>query len=71
MARASITKTAELVGFSRANISRIMTEFKKHGKTSSNLSNSGLANLLAETDGHYNALWDESIGILPPKWLLS
>ena len=41
MAVASITKTAKLLGFSRATISKTMTEFKKHGKISSNQSNSG------------------------------
>ena len=41
MAGASITKTAELLGFSRATISRTMSEFEKHGKTSNNQSSSG------------------------------
>ena len=41
MAGASITKTAELLGFSRATISRTMSEFKKHGKASNNRSSSG------------------------------
>ena len=39
---ASVTKTADVLGFSRAIISRTMTEFKKHGKTSSNRNNYGL-----------------------------
>ena len=41
MAGASITKTTELLGFLRATISRMMTQFQKHGKTSKNRSNSG------------------------------
>ena len=36
-----VVRTADLHGFSRSTISRTMTEFKKHGKTSSNRSNSG------------------------------
>ena len=41
MAGASITKTAELLDFSRTTISRTMSEFEKHGKTSNNRSSSG------------------------------
>ena len=37
----SVTKTAELLGFSRSTISRTMAELKKHGKTFSNQSNCG------------------------------
>ena len=40
-AGASVTKTAELLGFSRVTILRTMKEFEMHGKTSSNRSNSG------------------------------
>ena len=40
MAGASITKTAELLGFSRATLSRTMSELEKHGKTSNNRSSS-------------------------------
>ena len=40
-AGASVTKTAEMLGFSKATISRTMTEFKKHEKTFNNRSNSG------------------------------
>jgi len=38
MAGASITKTAELLGFSRTTMSGTMSEFEKHGKTSNNRS---------------------------------
>ena len=41
MAGASITKAAELLGFSRAIISRTMSEFEKHVKTFNNRSSSG------------------------------
>ena len=41
MAGASITKTAELLRFSRANMSRTMSEFEKHDTTSNNRSSSG------------------------------
>ena len=38
---ASVARTSELVGFSRATISRIMTKFKQHRKTFSDRRNSG------------------------------
>ena len=41
MAGALVTRTAEMLGFSRATISNTIKKFKKHGKTSSNRSNSG------------------------------
>ena len=41
MAGALITKTAKLLDFSRATISRTMSEFEKHGKVSNNRSSSG------------------------------
>ena len=41
VAEASINKTAELLGFSRATVSRTMSEFEKHGETSNNWSSSG------------------------------
>ena len=50
MAGASVTKTAELPGFSRATITRTMTEFKKHGKTSSNRSNSSRTSKYSDRD---------------------
>ena len=50
MAGASVTKTAEPLGFSRATISRAMTNFKKHGKTSKNWCNSGQTSKLSDRD---------------------
>ena len=50
MAGASVTRTAELLGFSRATISRTITEFKKQGKTSSNRSNSDQTFKLTDRD---------------------
>ena len=37
---ASVTETSKLLGYSWSTVSRTMTEFKKHGKTSTNRSNS-------------------------------
>ena len=54
MAGISVTKTAELLGFSRAAISKTM----KLGKTSSNRSNFGRTSKLTDR---------ESIGLLPSK----
>ena len=50
MAGASVIKTAELLCFSRATISRTMTEFKKRRKTSSNRSNSSRIYKLTDGD---------------------
>ena len=50
MAGSSVTKTAELRVFSRASISMTMTEFEKHGKISSNLSNSRWTTKLTDRD---------------------
>ena len=48
---AAVTNTAELLGFSRATISRTMTEFKiKQGKTSSNRRNPGRTYKLTDKD---------------------
>ena len=54
MAEASVTKAAELLGFSRATILRTMTEFKNQGKPSSKRSNScqTYTNLPTEIDVH-------------------
>ena len=48
MAGASVTTTAELLGVSRATVSRTTTELKKHGKTSSNRSNPGRDRLILQ-----------------------
>ena len=46
----SVTRPAELFCFSRATISRTMTEFKKQGKTSSNRSTSGRNSKFTDSD---------------------
>ena len=48
IAGASVTKTAELLCFSRATLSRTMPEFEKRGKISSNRNNSGRTSKLTE-----------------------
>ena len=50
MVGASVTKTAQLLVFSRASISRTRTEFKKHMKTFSTRSNSGQTSKLTDRD---------------------
>ena len=50
MTGVSITQTAELLSFSRATISRTMSEFEKHGKTSNNRSSSGRPFKLSNRD---------------------
>ena len=55
MAGASVTKTAELLGFSRATaMSRTITEFKKHEINSSisGVISSELTDLPTKTDVH-------------------
>ena len=50
MAGFSVTKTAELIGLWRANISKTMTELMKHKKLSSNQINSGRTSKLTDRD---------------------
>jgi transposase len=41
LAGASVTKTATLLGISRATVSKIMSAYKNNGKTTSSKKNSG------------------------------
>ena len=50
MVEASITKTAEFLSFSRATISRTMTQFEKYEKVSNNWSNSGGPSKLSDRE---------------------
>ena len=50
MTGASITKVAEVFGFSRATISRTMTQFEKQGKTSNNRTKCGRPSKLSGRD---------------------
>ena len=61
MAGASVTKIAELLGFSRAP-TKTMAEFKKHGRPpATRVIPAGLSNLPTEIDVYLDALWEESI----------
>ena len=50
MAEASVTKTTELFGVARSNVSKVMTAFEKERKTSSQKQNSGSERKLSYRD---------------------
>jgi transposase len=52
LAGTSVTKTATLLGVSRAAVSKVMTAYTNPGKTSSSKRNSGQKSKLSERDCH-------------------
>jgi len=52
LAGASVTKRATLLGVSRAAVSRVMTTYTNHGRTSSAKRNCGWKPKLSEKDRH-------------------
>jgi transposase len=50
LARASVTKTATLLGVSRATVSKVISAYTNHGKTTSAKRNSGRKSTLTERD---------------------
>jgi len=52
LAGASVTKTAILLGVSKAAVSKVMTSYTNHGRTSSAKRNSGRKPKLSERDRH-------------------
>jgi transposase len=51
LARASVIITATLLGVSRATVSKVMSAYTNHGKTTSAKRNSGLKSTLTQRDG--------------------
>ena len=64
---ASVTKTVELLGSYRHKL-KTMTDSRSPGKAPATGGISAeFLSLPTETDVHLNALWEKSIGLLPPS----
>jgi predicted transcriptional regulator len=69
LARASVTKTATLLGVSKAAVPKVMTAYKNHGKTSSSKRNSGRKQTRCEGDCHtLKKIASKIIVLLQQKW---
>jgi predicted transcriptional regulator len=58
LAGASVTKTATLLGASRATVSKVMSAYTNHGKTTSAKRNSGRKSTLIE---RYRRTWRRTV----------
>ena len=68
----ALTKTDELLGFSRTPYQELWWNSRNTEKpAATRVITAGLPNLQTESDVHWNALWEVSIGLLHPKWLFS
>jgi hypothetical protein len=56
LAGASVTKTTMLLGVSSATVSKVMSAYMNHGKTTSAKKNSGQKSTLTETDHCWEAI---------------
>jgi hypothetical protein len=60
LAGASVTKTATFLGVSRVTVSKVMSAYTNHGKTTSVKRNSGQKSALTERDRHTLRKWEGS-----------